>query len=170
MDIYELIALRKSVRSYQPKAIENDKLDRVLDAGRMAPSARNLQEWRFIVVTEEKVRRDLAETSGSYEFIAQAPAVIVCCAETDQYVMRCGLPCFSIDVAIAMDHMTLAAVAEGLGTCWIGGFDAEKVKEILGIPEDIVVVEMLPIGYPENPGLKEKSRMSLGDIVRYEKW
>ena len=84
--------------------------------------------------------------------------------------MRCGLPCFSIDVAIAMDHMTLAAVAEGLGTCWIGGFDAEKVKEILGIPEDIVVVEMLPIGYPENPGLKEKSRMSLGDIVRYEKW
>ena len=170
MDIYELIALRKSVRSYQNREIPDDTLMRVLDAARLAPSARNLQEWRFIVVKDEKTRNELAQTSGSYDFIAQAPVVLVCCAETDGHVMRCGLPCFSIDVAIAIDHITLAAVEEGLGTCWIGGFDAEMAKKILGIPDEIVVVELLPIGYPVDPAPKQKSRLELQDIVRYERW
>ncbi len=169
-NIYDLIALRKSVRSYLSKDVEEDKLERVLEAGRLAPSARNLQEWRFIVVRDQDTRCLLAETSGSYEFIKQAPVVLVCCAETDKHIMRCGLPCFAIDTAIAMDHITLAAAAEGLGTCWIGGFDADKVKDILGIPDDIVVVEMLPIGYPEDPAPIEKSRMAFKDIIRYERW
>jgi nitroreductase len=84
--------------------------------------------------------------------------------------MRCGQDPIPIDVAIAIDHMTLAAAAEGLGTCWIGSFYPEKVREILGIPEEIVIVELLPLGYPSDPGKVEKSRLSLDEIVKYEKW
>lgn len=169
MDIYELIRLRKSVRSYLPRQVEDDKLNRILDAGRRAPSASNRQEWRFIVVKDEGVRRKLAAASN-HSFIAEAPVILVCCAETDGHLMPCGLPSFSIDVAIAIDHMTLAATAEGLGTCWIGGFYADKVKDALGIPEGIVVVELLPLGYPADPSEVEKTRKTIDEIVRYETW
>ena len=170
MDIYELISLRKSVRSYKDQQIPSEVLDRVLDAARLAPSANNAQEWRFVVVTDEENRRKLAGTTNGYTFIGEAPAIIVCCAETDQHVMSCGISAFTVDVSIAIDHMTLAAVAEGLGTCWIGGFNAGKVKEILGIPDEIVVVELLSIGYPTDPGLKPKNRHALSDIIRHERW
>jgi len=169
MDIYELIKTRKSVRSYLPREIEEDKLNRVLDAGRLAPSASNRQQWRFIVVKDEANRQKLLG-STKHSFIAEAPVVLVCCAEDDGHIMPCGLPSFSMDATIAIDHITLAAVAEGLGTCWIGGFDAVKVKEVLGIPENIAVVELLPIGYPADPSVKQKERLGLDDIVRYESW
>jgi nitroreductase len=84
--------------------------------------------------------------------------------------MRCGQACYPIDMAIAIDHLTLAAVAEGLGTCWIGSFDPDTVRQILGIPEEIVVVELLPLGYPKDPEPVAKSRLPLETIVRYEKW
>jgi nitroreductase len=170
MDIYELIKLRKSVRSYLPKAIEDDKLNRILDAGRLAPSASNSQEWRFIIVKNEESRRLLAASTNKHDFIAEAPAIIVCCAETDQRIMRCGISAFTVDVSIVIDHITLAATEEGLGTCWIGGFDAEQVKQVLGIPEGIVVVELLPIGYPRDPSLKPKNRLPLESLVHHETW
>ncbi len=169
MDIYDLIKLRKSVRSYLPRDVEEDKLNRVLDAGRRAPSASNKQQWRFIVVKEEANRQKLLGAT-KHAFVAEAPVVLVCCAENDGHIMPCGLPSFSLDAAIAIDHITLAAVAEGLGTCWIGGFDAEKVKEMLGIPENIAVVELLPIGYPADPSEKQKTRKTLDEIVRHETW
>jgi nitroreductase len=84
--------------------------------------------------------------------------------------MRCGLESYPIDVAIAGDHLTLAAAAEGLGTCWIGSFDSNRVRQILGIPEDIVVVQLMPLGYPEDPSPVEKSRLPMSDIVHYEHW
>ena len=170
MDIYELIKLRKSVRSYLPKAIEDDKLNRILDAGRLAPSASNSQEWRFIIVKNEESRRLLAASTNKHDFIAEAPAIIVCCAETDQRIMRCGISAFTVDVSIVIDHITLAATEEGLGTCWIGGFDAEQVKQVLGIPEGIVVVELLPIGYPRDPSLMQKNRLPLESLVHHETW
>jgi nitroreductase len=169
MDIYELIRLRKSVRSYLPKEVETDKLERVLEAGRLAPSASNRQEWRFVVVKDKTTRERLAGASN-HSFIAQAPVIVACCAETDGHLMPCGLPSFSIDVAIAIDHITLAAVDEGLGTCWIGGFNAEKAKEVLNIPKEVYVVELLPIGYPSDPSEAQKSRKALQEIVRYESW
>ena len=84
--------------------------------------------------------------------------------------MSCGQLCYPIDVAIAIDHLTLCAVAEGLGTCWIGAFDEAQVKDILAIPKAIRVIELLPIGYPEDPSPGEKKRLPLSEIVKYERW
>jgi nitroreductase len=170
VEVYDSIRIRKSVRSYLNKPVEEEKLDRVLNAVRLAPSASNRQEWRFVVVTDPEKRRRLAEEAAGQRFMAEAPIIIAACAETDGKIMRCGHACYPIDVAIAIDHLTLAAVAEGLGTCWIGSFDPETVRRILDIPEQIVVVELLPLGYPKDPKPVNKSRLPLETIVRYEKW
>jgi len=170
MDVYNAIRTRKSVRSFLDRPVEQEKLQRVLDAARMAPSARNRQEWRFVVVTEQETRRRLADAASGQAFVAEAPVVLVGCAETDQHQMRCGHKCFPIDVAIAMDHLSLAAVAEGLGTCWIGAFSAEEVRSVLGIPSEIEVVELMPVGYPADPAPVEKNRLSLDTITRQERW
>ncbi len=170
MDVYEAIATRKSVRSFQDRDIPEGTLSRLLEAARLAPSASNRQEWRFVVVRDSETRMKLAEAASGQGFVGEAPAVLVCCAETDGHVMSCGLPCFSIDVAIAIDHITLCAAADGLGTCWIGAFDEGKVKKILGIPREVRVVELLPIGYPADPSPVPKNRLPLDEIVRYEKW
>jgi nitroreductase len=170
MEVIDAIRSRKSVRSYLDKAVEKEKLSRVLQAARMAPSASNRQEWRFVVVTDPEKRRRLAEEAAGQRFIAEAPVVIAACAQIDGRIMRCGQACYPIDVAIAVDHLTLAAVAEGLGTCWIGSFDPEVVRRILAIPKEIVVVELLPLGYPRDPQPVAKSRLPIETIVRYESW
>jgi nitroreductase len=170
LDIYELIALRKSVRSYRSEPVENEKLTRVLEAARLAPSAANRQEWLFVVVTDAEARKRLKDATKNHVFVGQAPVVIACCAASTDHIMPCGLPSHPIDVAIAIDHLTLAAAAEGLGTCWIGGFYQDKVKEILGIPKDVEVVELLTLGYPTDPAPMAKNRRPLKDMVRYERW
>jgi nitroreductase len=170
MDIYEAIRTRKSVRKFLDKQVEEEKLNRVLEAGRLAPSARNLQEWRYLVVRDDELRKGLIDAAAGQSFVGQAPVVLVCCAETDGHVMRCGERCYPIDLAISVDHMTLAAAAEGLGTCWIGAFYQDQVKHLLGIPEDIRVVALLPLGYPVDPKPIKKSRMSPEEFVRYERW
>jgi nitroreductase len=141
----------------------------VLEAARLAPSASNRQEWRFIVVRDAEMRKKLSVAARNQSFVAEAPVVLVCCADTDDHVMRCGERCYPIDVAIAIDHMTLAATALGLGTCWIGAFDADQVKELLQIPGNIRVVELLPLGYPAGSA-GSKNRLGMEDIVKYERW
>jgi nitroreductase len=170
LDIYEIISRRKSVRAFQEKDVSQDVITRLLDAARIAPSASNRQEWRFVVVRRPETRQRLAEAACGQGFVAQAPVVLACCAETDGHLMACGQPCYPIDVAIAIDHITLCAVAEGLGTCWIGAFHEDEAKEILGIPPEIRVVELLAIGYPQDPSPAKKRRLALGDIVKYESW
>ena len=170
MNVYEAIQARKSVRDYLAKDVPDEKIERVLQAARMAPSASNRQEWRFVVVRDEKIRAELASAALAQTFVAEAPVVFVCCAETDEHVMRCGQMSYPIDVAIAVDHMTLAAVEEDLGTCWIGAFDEAAVKSILGIPKGIRVVAILPMGYPADPGTVKKSRLPMDRLVRDEKW
>ena len=170
MDIYTAIATRTSVRSYQDRDVPEETLTRLLEAARLAPSASNRQEWRFVVVRDPATRKRVAQASARQRFVGEAPAVLVCCAETDEHIMPCGLPCFPIDLAIAIDHITLCAAAEGLGTCWIGAFDEGQVKEILGIPPEIRVVAVLPLGYPQDPTPVEKSRLPIGRIVKYERW
>ena len=123
-----------------------------------------------MVVTEPQKRRRLGEEAAGQRFVAEAPVVIAACAQNDGKIMRCGQACYPIDVAIAIDHLTLAAAAEGLGTCWIGSFDPDVVRKILSIPEEIVVVELLPLGYPEDPSRAGKSRLPLETIVRRESW
>ncbi len=170
MTVMEAIKLRKSVRSWEDKPVEDEKISAVLEAARLAPSASNRQEWRFVVVREEATLKKLVPAARGQTFVGEAPVVIACCAESDEHVMACGQLCYPIDVAIAIDHMTLAAVELGLGTCWIGAFDEGKAKDILGIPEGVRVVELLPLGYPADPSPKEKSRKAAGELVHWDKW
>lgn len=171
MNVSEAVRIRRSLRKYSEKNVEEEKLMRVLEAARLAPSASNRQEWRFVVVKDRETRKKLAKAAKGQKFLEAAPIVIVCCAETDEHVMTCGQMCYPIDVAIAIDHITLQAVEEGLGTCWIGAFYAEQVREILGIPEDIKIVELLTMGYPAEDLIeKPKNRMNISEIVKWERW
>ena len=170
MDVMEAIKKRYSVRSYQDHAVETDKLESILEAARLAPSASNRQEWRFIVVRDKNIRQGLMQAAKDQAFVGQAPVVVVACAKTDSHVMTCGQQCYPIDVAIAIEHMALKATEEGLGTCWIGAFYEDKVKEILGIPQDIRVVELLALGYPVKLKPSPKDRLRLKEIVMYDGW
>lgn len=170
MDVYEAIQTRKSVRKFLDKDVPEFILQKLLEAARLAPSAKNLQEWRFVVIKNKERRHELAQAALGQSFIAEAPVVLACCAETDGHVMTCGQACYPIDVAIAIDHITLAATAEGLGTCWVGAFHEEQVKRLLGIPDYIRVVELLPIGYPASPEPVAKQRFPLEKIVHFERW
>ena len=170
MDVYEAMRARKSVRAFLDRPVEEETLRRVLDAARGAPSARNGQEWRFVAVRERHTRERIAEEAARQPFIGTAAVLLACCAETDGRLMRCGQAAYTIDVAIAMDHLTLAAAAEGLGTCWIGSFDEGLVKRILGIPDAVRVVQLMPLGYPVDPSPVTKSRHEIDAILRWEKW
>ena len=170
MEVMEAIQKRRSVRAYEPREVEEEKLLRILEAGRLSPSASNRQERRFVVVKDAGMRKLLSEAAKNQKFVAEAPVVIVACAAVDtDYVMACGQLAYPIDTAIAVDHMTLQAVEEGLGTCWIGAFDEDRVKKLLDIPEEVRVVSLLPMGYPADVS-HPKSRMSLDEIVMREKW
>jgi nitroreductase len=170
MDIMEAIRTRKSVREFLDKPVAEEILDRVMEAARLAPSARNGQEWRFIAVRDRAMRERIAVEAARQPFIGQAAILLACCAETDERMMSCGQLAYPIDVAIAMDHLSLAAVAEGLGTCWIGAFDERKVKEALGIPSAVRVVQLMPLGYPADPAAVPKRRLPLAHILRRERW
>jgi len=169
MDVSEAIQKRRSIRKYQGRQIEEEKLDRVLEAGRLAPSARNLQEWKFVIVRDEARRKRIAEAAKGQTFVGEAPVVIAACATVTDYVMTCGQLTYPIDLAIAVDHMTLKAVEEGLGSCWIGAFYEEEVKKVLNIPPEVRVVALLPIGYPdESPNPRPRKEME--EIVAFETW
>lgn len=170
MDIYEIIALRKSVRAFTDDDIPEAVMTRVLEGARFAASASNRQEWRFVVVRQPETRGKIGEAAFGQNHVSQAPVVIACCAETDDHVMPCGQLSYPIDLGIAVTHITLCAAAEGLGTCWIGAFDEKHVKTILGIPPQVRVVALLPIGYPQDPGPVEKIRSPLDNTVKYERW
>ena len=170
MNVFEAIRKRCSVRSFLDMSIDEDVLLSVLEAGRLAPSAKNRQEWRFIVVRDDEVRRRIGEAANGQSFVGKAPVVLVACGVVDGYVMSCGQPSYPIDVAIALDHISLAAVECGLGTCWIGAFNEDKVKDILGIPKDVRVVELMPIGYPAHQTIKEKNRLHISKIVQRDHW
>lgn len=170
MDVMEAIKRRCSVRSYQDRAVEKEKIEKILEAARLAPSASNRQEWRFIVVQDKNNRERLVKAAKNQAFVGQAPVVIACCAQTDNHIMTCGQLCYPIDVAIAIEHMALKAAEEGLGTCWVGAFYEDQVKEILGIPGNIRVVELLTLGYSAQPCPNFKNRLSLEKIVMHERW
>ncbi len=169
MDILEAIKDRRSIRTYVRRQVEDEKLLRVLEAARLAPSARNMQEWKLIIVKDKTTREKLMKAAGNQVFVAQAPIVIVACGVLADYTMRCGQLSYPVDVAIAVDHMTLQAHAEGLGCCWVCAFSEPEVKEILGIPAEVRVVNLLTMGYPaEHPA--PRARKELAELVSYEKF
>jgi nitroreductase len=168
MDVFEAITRRYSCRSFKPEPIESEKLSKILEAARLAPSARNLQDWRFVVVTDAEIKKQLSAAANNQKPLAQAGAVIVACSNSD-HVMRCGQPIAPIDVAIALEHIALEATELGLATCWIGSFYPDKVKPILGIPEDIQIIELMTIGHAADTQ-PAQNRNPLDKIVSYEKW
>jgi nitroreductase len=171
-DVLEALRARRSVRKYRDEPVAEDVLRRILEAARIAPSARNIQEWRFVVVRDADTRRRLVPAARGQAFVGQAPVVIAACATVTDYVMRCGQHAYPIDVAIAIDHMTIQATAEGLGTCWIGAFFEDQMREILGIPPDVRIVELLCLGHPAEPldASAPKKRKALEEIVCEERW
>jgi len=167
MEVKEAIQTRRSVRAYQDKEIPEEKIKKVFEAAQSAPSANNRQPWKFIVVKDPQSREKLARAAANQSFVGEAPVIIVAVALQPEYVMRCGVPSYPVDLAIAVDHMTLSAVDEGLGTCWIGAFYQDEVRKILNIPEKYKVVALLPLGFPaDKPG--SKFRKPLEEMVCYE--
>lgn len=167
--VLEAIKKRQSVRSYQDKEIPEEILQQILEAGRLAPSASNRQGWKFIVVKDENLRKKLVPACKNQKFVGEAPIVIVGCGTNPDYIMTNGEHTYSIDLAIALDHMSLEAASLGLGTCWIGAFYQDQVKEILGVPESVRVVNLLTLGYPKELGTKTE-RKPLSEIICYDKY
>lgn len=172
-NLMEIITSRRSIRSYSPDEIEVEKMEYVLNAFRKAPSAKNIQPWKLIIVKDKNKRKDLSIACNNQLFLQEAPVIIVACAKEDEAygVMGGYMNSYPIDIAIALEHLILAATEMGLGTCWIGAFKEKLVKDILGVPENIRVVAITPIGYP-NPRFEtpKRGRKSIAEIVCYEKY
>ena len=168
MTVLEAVRKRYSCRAYQDKPIEQEKLDQILEAARLAPSAKNLQDWRFVVVTDKEKKHKLAEAANNQRFLENASVIIIACSNSDEK-MRCGQMVGPIDVAIALEHIALQATELGLATCWIGSFYPEKVRPIVGIPQDITIIELMALGYPAD-SQKESKRELMRKILCYEKW
>ncbi len=168
-DFLDLVGKRYSVRSFRSDPVEEEKLLQVLEAARLAPTAANRQPFRFIVIHTAGREEELGRIYGK-EFFREAPILICACAVPSLAWRRLDGKNYSdVDVAIAVDHMTLAAAALGLGTHWVAAFDAGAARDVLGIPEDVEPVVFTPLGYPaDRPG--EKVRKELSDLVRYERW
>jgi len=175
MEFYEVIRTRRSVRSYRPDPIPDDVLRRVLEAARIAPSGSNRQPWRFIVVKDEETKKKLVPACHNQSWIAEAPIIIAACAQELSYNRGGYMGKLSgvMDATIAFTHLILAARAEGLGTCWIGAFDNEQVKEVLGVPSGWNIAALTPLGYPaegENAFREPTGRKTLDEIVSTDKF
>ena len=175
MDILKAIKERQSVRGYLDKTIPKEVLDRVLETARLAPTAANKQPFKLILVTDKQTKSKLVRASREQTFIAEAPIVVVGCAFSEESYQNIGGTRTSeeIDLSIVFDHLMLQAAEEGLGTCWIGAFDEEKVKAILNIPSNVKVIGLTPLGYPsgkESKSGKHLERKPLSKIVLYEKY
>ena len=169
MKFQELVNKRYSVRSYRPDAVEDSKLQQVLEAARLAPTAANRQPFRLIVIHTAGKEAELRRVYDKTWFV-EAPIVICACGVSDETWVRAGGRSYlDVDVAIAMDHLIMAAADLGLGTCWIGAFDAAAAREVLGIPESVEPIVFTPLGYPGDQ-LRPKTRRPLEDLVRYERW
>ena len=157
MDVLEAIRTRRSVRAYAARAIPPEVFEQMRAALRSAPSACNYQPWHFVFVTDAELRRQVATACNDQLWIAEAPVTVVACGLAERAYPRMAgrYSSLEIDVAIALDHLTLAAAAAGLGTCWIGAFDEAQVKRLLGIPEKVRVVALMPLGYPAEAALMQ---------------
>jgi nitroreductase len=160
MEFYEVIKTRRSIRSYKPDAPSQDVIDRIMEAVRIAPSGSNRQPWKFILVTDPSLKKELAVACGDQKFVGEAPIVVVASGHDIKYNRGgyMGKMSFILDVSIAFTHLVLAAREEGLGTCWIGSFNNGKVKELLEIPDDHDVVAVSPLGYPDGEEFQETDR------------
>jgi nitroreductase len=141
MEVFEAIRRRHSVRSYLPDRVPDDIIVKILEAGRLAPSAGNIQPWHFIIVTNQQKRNKLSKGRFA-KFLKESPIVLVGCGDK-----KASPNWYRVDTTIAMQNMDLTATSEGLGTCWIGSFNERQVKKLLNIPERYGVIALLALGY-----------------------
>ncbi len=163
MEFMEVLGRRCSIRSYKPDPVEEEKILAIAEAGRLAPTAKNDQNWYCIAVKDDTLRHDLLEACANQPMVGQAPVILVVCGRRNRQ-MLCGQSTNSLDCAIAMTYIILKATELGLGSCWLGRFHADKVKEVLGIPEEDTVVAVTPLGYPAEPYTK-RPRKELGEFL-----
>ena len=171
MEILEAIRMRRSIRKFDAsRDVDDGVLSEVLEAATWAPSAGNAQPWRFLVVRASELKQKLATAALGQEFVAQAPVVIVVCADLARAKQAYGergesLYCLQ-DTAAAVQNMHLAAVSLGLGTCWVGAFSEREVSCHLGLPPSLRPVALIPMGYPaEKP--RPRPRRPLAEVVEY---
>jgi len=166
MDFQELIRKRYSVRAYKPDPVEEEKVARVLEAARLAPTAANRQSFRVLVVPTKGREAELRRVYGR-EWFTQAPLVLAVCAVPGEGWVRKfdGWNAAEVDATIAMAHIVLAAAEEGLGTCWIAAFDPKAAREVLGLPPDIIPSAFTPLGYPADSAAPKKRR-PLSELLR----
>jgi len=177
----ESIHHRKSIRKYKNTPVEDEKLQHILEAARLAPSGNNKQPWLFIVIKDERVKQEVALATNNQMWIASAPVVIVAiadiCARSENYAGMFvdeetngfDLKRVIRDTAIAVTHILLEVDNQGLGACWCGAFKQEGIRPVLNIPDDKFVLAVIPVGYPaEQP--KARPRKDLKAILRYESW
>jgi nitroreductase len=179
MEILDVLQLRHSCRKYTDREIESEILDSIIEAGRIAPSAQNRQPWRYIVVKDREIIRQIAFHSfvGMTNFFIQdAPIVIIACGDTKSALRFNGQDYYLVDVATSFTQMMLTGWHYGIGSCWIGAFDEGNLKKLLDIPAHYRVVAMSPFGYPAEPGIHAKvvsffarssKRKDVTDIVKF---
>ncbi len=175
------IAQRRSIRNYTDQPITNEILHSLIDSARLAPSGRHTQPWHFIVVRSQETKENIVEVCGNQTWMLKAPVFIVCVAdirtrvaedidiEVDELSDSKPLKLVLRDTTIAVEHLVLEAVEQGLGSCWVALFKQQEIRPVLGIPADKYVVSVITLGYPaETP--KEKTRKSFADMVHFERW
>jgi nitroreductase len=173
----DVVTQRKSIRDFSDKEVEEEKLTKIFEAARLAPSWANKQGCRYIVVKDKAKISALA--SGFTSWLKEVPVILVACIDPKDSGQHNGMDYFLVDVGISMQQLILAATDLGLGTCWIGGFNEEKIKKTLGVPAQVRVVALTPLGYPAPMSersrtvkefVKAAHRKPLEDIVHQEKW
>ncbi len=170
--IMKVFEERRSVRRYKDQPVEEEKLQAVLEAARSAPSWANMQCWYYIVVKDPATRSTIAEILEKNPIskgITQAPVLIVACADPEQSGKMGDQSYYLVDIGISLEHLMLEACNQGLGTCWVAWLDEEKLKQVLEVPDNIRIVALTPLGYPDQPPT-ERRRKPLEEIVFHEKW
>ncbi len=181
MDFAKLIKIRQSVRRYSDKAVEKEKIEKCLEAARLAPSASNSQPWKYIVVDEEELKNKVAEATFDKvvkfnKFAVQAPVIIVIVIEKPKIITQIGgeikrreFPL--IDIGISAEHFCLQAAELGLGTCMIGWFDQKRIKDLLNIPKKKTLGLLITLGYaPDDYVLRKKIRKERSEVIGYNKY
>ncbi|MFN2219344.1 MAG: nitroreductase family protein [Anaerolineae bacterium] len=169
MKFQELIEARYSVRAYKPDPVEDGKLQQVLEAARLAPTAVNRQPFQLIVIHTKGREEELNRIYGRDWFVQPPLVICICGVPALAWSRMDGMNYYAVDVTIAMDHLILAATELGLGTCWIGAFDPDAAREVLGLPDTVEPIAFTPLGYPADEP-RQKKRKPLSELVRYENW
>lgn len=173
MDIFQVIRDRRSIRKYKDTPVEREKIEQILEAARLAPSWKNMQCWRYLVITDADKKQALQAAfpidNPGMKAIGQAPVVVLLCADPDESGVENGIEYYVADAAISFEHFSLAAHALGLGSCWMGWYDEATIKEALSIPGQFRIIGISPLGYPDQEP-KPRPRKSLEEIAFFEEW